>query len=407
MRLSVFVLIFVCVYSTLTSASDYKWLEWSEREIGLLSSIVLQALPDSVPLNPSNPFANHPSAIELGKRLFFDTKLSANQQASCASCHQPHLNFTDGLEKSVGLAEMTRNAPTLLGIAHNTWFFVDGRRDSLWAQALSPLESAPEMGSTRSEVVKYVLSDESYLKLYTDVFGFPDIDRDKIPRRAGPFSDRLGKKTWKNLRANVKFKINVTFANIGRAIASYERSIQPKYGKLEMFYDQLKGDDLTRQPILDAQQQAGLKLFLDVGKTQCMNCHNGPLMSNGGFHNIGTGSREGSQLDFGRVIGIEAVFQDEFNCFGNYSGVPPNECVALRFVNRRDNHSPLLGAYKVPTLRGLGKTAPYGHDGRFQNLEAIVRHYQEPPKESFRHELIPLEVSEQEIEDLVRFLKVL
>ena len=159
--------------------------------------------------------------------------------------------------------------------------------------------------------------------------------------------------------------------------------------------------------LLTPPEIAGAKLFIDEQRTQCLQCHNGPMMANGGFHNIGTGNFTGERLDFGRVFGLRAVLMDEFNCLGPYSDAKPDECLELRFLNTSP-HVPLEGAFKVPSLRNVVATAPYMHDGSLATLEAVMTHYGKAPQRIGRaHELRPLELSKTESEQLIAFLKSL
>lgn len=388
-------------------------ISWSEAEIGIVSSFDLHTFPKVPPLAPSNAVGNHRGAKDLGKRLFFDQGLSANGEIACATCHNPKLNFTDGRMFGQGIETLTKNSPTLLGAAYQEWFYSDGRRDSLWAQAITPIETLSEMGLTRVEVVNYVLNHSMYQSLYEDIFGAITFDIAQLPKKAGPFGDPIAKKNWRYLSPNLKHNVNHIFANIGRVIAAYERDIMPTSSRLEIFlqefkHNQTKNDDNFKQSALTYDEQLGLKLFIHDEKTQCLRCHNGPLFTNREFHNIGTATLSGKYLDLGRMIGLQAVFGDAFNCFGKYSGVNQNNCAELQHVNTRDSHSALLGAFKVPTLRGLSKTAPYGHNGQFATLEDMVKHYNKPPnKDVYNHELLPLNLSDDEVKQLVAFLKIL
>lgn len=388
-------------------------LSWSKSEIGIISSFSLYSLPEKPPLSLSNIFGDDSKAKDFGKRLFFDPGLSANGKIACATCHNPELNFTDGRILAQGVGSLTKNTPTLLGAAYQDWFYIDGRRDSLWAQALTPIETLVEMNQTRVEVVRYVLNHPVYQLLYNVVFGPITFDVQQLPQKAGPFGDRIAKKNWRYLSPNLKHQINHIFANIGRVIAAYERDIMPQAGRLEIFiqkikHNQEKNDQDFKLSVLTHDEQLGLKLFIHDEKTQCLRCHNGPLFTNREFHNIATASLSGEYLDLGRMIGLQAVFGDLFNCFGKYSGVSSSKCAELQHVNTRDSHSALLGAFKVPTLRGLSRTAPYGHNGQFSTLEDMVKHYNDPPnKDVYNHELLPLNLSDMEIKQLVSFLKIL
>ena len=134
-----------------------------------------------------------------------------------------------------------------------------------------------------------------------------------------------------------------------------------------------------------------------------MRCHNGPLMTNSDFHNIGSGNFAGPDLDFGRFFGVPAVLQDEFNCLGDYSDANPEECLALRYLG--ETHAEAQGAFKTPGLRYLDKTAPYFHDGRFTTLPQVLAHYLAKP--SGESELPPLSLSDEEIQQLLDFLGTL
>ncbi|MEM7678023.1 MAG: hypothetical protein AAF449_18680, partial [Myxococcota bacterium] len=138
----------------------------------------------------------------------------------------------------------------------------------------------------------------------------------------------------------------------------------------------------------------------------CLRCHNGPRLTNGGFHNIGTGTLQGEGLDFGRIFGIRSLLMDEFNCRGPYSDASPDACRGLRFLNQRDDVH-LEGAFKVPSLRLVSRTAPYFHDGRFETLEAVVRFYNSPKMVADGVELEPLGLTDTEVAALVAFLEVL
>ena len=103
--------------------------DWNKDDIRVLRRLWIGSLPDTPPGN-SNAVADNPDAVELGQRIFFDKRFSANGKVSCASCHKPELYFTDGLQVSKGIDTGTRNAPTVVGASYHVWFFHDGRADS-------------------------------------------------------------------------------------------------------------------------------------------------------------------------------------------------------------------------------------------------------------------------------------
>ena len=139
------------------SAGDRPLKEWSDTERAVLATLRLSAR-GAPPPDPGNRFGDDPAAAALGEALFSDPALSRDGKISCQTCHEPERAFSDGRAHSVGLAPMRRNAPSLLDVAYQRWFFWDGRADSLWSQALAPLEHADEMGASRTAVVSSACS---------------------------------------------------------------------------------------------------------------------------------------------------------------------------------------------------------------------------------------------------------
>ena len=156
--------------------------------------------------------------------------------------------------------------------------------------------------------------------------------------------------------------------------------------------------------LFSAQEADGLRLF--IGDGQCTNCHNGPLFTNGTFHNIGLPLPQGSKFDQGRSLGTLQVNEDVFNCLGEYSDASEKECVELRFIKLEGEE--LVGAFKVPSLRNVANTAPYMHNGIFPDLDAVIRHYNHAPPAFPGHtDLVPLALTEQQSAALKAFLLTL
>ena len=371
----------------------------------LLSSLALAALPPQ-PIDPSNRVGDDARAADLGRELFFDNHLSANRQVACSTCHVPELLFADGKQFSEGLGQTVRNAPSLLGAGYGRWFFWDGRRDSLWAQALVPLETPTEMGSTRVEVVRHVVEQPRYRSGYESLFGpVPDVAH--LPPRASPFGDAAAQSAWEAMDEPSRAAVDRAFANVGKLVAAFERRLVPSPTKFDRYVAVLldEGEAAARR-MLTADELAGLRLFVDSERTQCLRCHNGPLLTNGGFHNIGTGALPDRRVEAGRYAGVRDVLRDPFRCDGPHSDCPSSECRHLRFLNL-DAHAleDLQGAFKVPSLRNVAETAPYMHDGRFATLEQVIEHYRAPPPG--KHELAPTPLTQVEARQLVAFLRAL
>lgn len=392
------------VFVLLSQGNAFATDVWTDSERSIIESLWLERLP-SASKSPSNRYADNKQAEALGKQLFFDKSLSANNELSCASCHIPEKFFTDGLSLSKGVNETGRNSISVVGSRWQRWFYWDGRKDSLWSQALIPFEAPNEMGSSRVEIVKAIANNANYRKQYEAIFGaIPAVIRpESLPEQAGPFGSNKVKNAWFRLPKPLKKSVNRVYVNVGKALEAYQRTLHFQPSRFDKYVASLQAQTQGQEAVLTVDEIAGLKLFIDAGKTQCLQCHNGPLFSNKEFHNVGSGVFSGGQLDFGRVFGLQTVLIDEFNCLGPYSDADPSECSALRFLNKSP-HIPLQGAFKTPSLRNISATAPYFHDGRFNTLKQVIEHYRNPPAKNGPHELIALELTDKEVTQLVSFL---
>lgn len=381
---------------TVVTASD----QWNSQQIALMRSLWLGAAEDA-PTDASNRFDGQPEAIRLGERLFQDPELSRDANISCATCHKSELAFTDALPQSKGSKKLSRNSPSLLGIARAKWFYWDGRRDSLWAQALTPIETPGEMDNNRAAAVAYILSIDDYCKAM-DELNVDVSTAEGLPRSAGPYGDENAKLVWSKLNSTEREQTNSLFADIGKIIASYVASLEPSYSRFDLLVENiLDGSDVDG--LLTESEVRGLKLFLDSSKTHCMRCHNGPYLSSFGFHNIGSGvNPDSGARDFGRLFGLKSARVDEFNCIGNYSDLEREACRDL--IYSAEGHAD-DGAFKVPGLRDVALTAPYFHDGRFETLMEVLEYYRSPPDQLVSgNELLPLHLSDEELQDIAAFL---
>ncbi len=393
---------------------------WKTEELALIESLRLDQV--APPTDVSNRFAGNSQAIELGKLLFNDPGLSASGEVSCATCHQQAKGFADGKRLSAGSKQTARHTPALLGIAHASWFYWDGRRDSLWAQALTPIETQGEMDNNRTDALRYIAGKPGYARLFQTLAGSDGrvlselSDTDRFPLGASPFG--AGKFQWHRMSEDDKNRVNQAYASLGKIIASYEATLQHRPSRFDEWAATLaaKAPADGTQALLSEDEQAGLRLFLDLPKTQCLRCHNGGLFTNQGFHNVATSdtfaegqSHTGASHDFGRMLGLQAVIVDPFNCSGEFSDAPADGCDHLRFARRQNLGETIDGAFKVPSLRNLATTAPYFHDGRFDTLEAVIDHYRnQTGGENSRVSEVPdIAITDRERDQLVAFLKTL
>lgn len=377
---------------------------WSADELQTLRSLALTALKP-LPPDPSNAVADNPAAAALGERIFFDTRFSANGAVSCASCHMPEHHFTDGRPFGVGVGVIPLNAMTLVGAAYSPWQTWNGKSDSQWSQALLPLENALEHGGDRTFYAHLIA--EHYAEEYTALFGpLPDLsDATRFPRHAGPVDAVASSMAWEAMTATDRDAVNRVFANLGKALAAYERTLLPKPARFDRYVASLDdhGRDLGPSLLTD-DELAGLRIF--IGKGRCTNCHNGPRFTNDAFHNTAVPGAPGYPLQRGRIDGVTRVQNDIFNCLGPYSDAAPEACSALRFIVTEG--VTLLGGMKTPTLRNVAETAPYMHTGQMATLAEVVAHYSGGGYALLGHnELTPLNLTSQEAAQLEAFLHTL
>lgn len=379
---------------------------WSQSEIDMLRYMSIDSLPP-LPEDKSNRVANNQAAAELGKKLFFDERLSANQQLSCASCHKPDMFFTDGKALAQGLFKTRRHTPGLLGVAYNSWFFWDGRADSLWAQALQPIENPVEMGSNRAQVVHVIYEDKEYRRVYESLFGaLPDLsDKKRFPVQAGPVLDEHARNSWANMSLEDQQIITGIFVNLGKSIAAYERGLLPKASRFDLYVTAIvKRDFAKAEEVFSKEETKGLKVFLSNGN--CFICHNGPLLTSFEFKNIALPKVKELGTDKGRYSGVEKVQTDPFNCKGIYNDNKIDTCDELRFIKLSLDET--MGTFKIPGLRNVDKTAPYMHDGQFKTLKDVLLHYQKRPITRIGHsDLLPTKISNEDLVNLEAFLKTL
>jgi cytochrome c peroxidase len=273
--------------------------------------------------------------IELGKMLFFDPRLSGDNKISCSTCHDPSKGFADGKARAIGFGgkELGRHSPTVLNAAYNTAQFWDGRSPSLEDQATKPIEATGEMNLPRQAMAGRLVSIPEYKKQFRELFGE-----------------------------------DPTLENVGKAIASFERTIIAPEAPFDRY---ARGDKQALNP----QEKRGLILFMS--KAACTQCHNGPNFTDNKFHVLGVPQKGPLAEDMGRYD----VTKDE-----------------------KDK-----GAFKTPSLRNIALTAPYAHDGAFGTLDEVVEFYNQGggsvPNKSPK--LLKLHLTKQEKSDLVAFLKTL
>lgn len=393
-------------------AAYYAWMHrpvspkpWTDDDVVTLRSLWIDSLP-MLPTDPSNAVADDPDAAIMGNRLFFDTRLSADGNVSCATCHQPDLGFTDGLGKGRGIGESGRNTRSIVGVAYSPWLYWDGRRDSLWSQALSPLEDPNEHGSSRMQIVRLVATEATYRDMYRALFGQPPdfSDPARFPVAAAPVADPALASAWTAMSDADRQTVNTVYANIGKAIAAFERTVLPPATRFDAYISAVVHDDKEQQHALFSKNEIlGLQLF--IGAARCTECHNGPLFTNHEFHNTGVLTVPGELPDRGRIDGVREVLGNEFNCRGEYSDHAERRCDELTYVRTGPE---LLGAMRTPSLRNTSGTGPYMHKGQLATLAEVLQHYNQAPDAMIGHnEAEPLGLTGPQLKRLEAFLHTL
>ncbi|GLS24994.1 cytochrome-c peroxidase [Marinibactrum halimedae] len=397
--------------------------EFTPSDIQFLSQFSLSTLPEK-PTAPSNQYADNVEVAKLGQKLFFDQRLSRNGKVSCATCHQPEHYFSDGLPQSQGLGQTLRNAPSVALSAYGPWQYWDGRKDSLWSQALAPLEHPNEHGIDRVSLAKKIY--QYYAKDYTTLFGKDELSIVRYLRNpSAPNGTDQQKRNWQRLTFQRKQAVNTVFTNVGKSLMAYQRQITLPLSPFDHFIETLiatstiatniqesKDNIETLKSLMSPSEISGLRLFM--GKANCVSCHNGPLFTNFEFHNIGAPEPDITAVDLGRYSGVKVLLNDEFTCLSQWSDATEKQCEEMAFLKKQGPE--LVGAFKTPSLRNVAKTAPYMQAGQLPTLDAVLQHYNQPKPPFYDREqhpnrphfdILPLELSEDEVSNIIAFLQTL
>ncbi|MEO1498564.1 MAG: cytochrome c peroxidase [Planctomycetota bacterium] len=309
----------------------------AHRELGPLPPMVYPA---------SNPPDKAKEA--LGRMLFYDPRLSGSGQLACASCHDPDLGWGDGRTVSFGhnRRELARNAPSILNSGYRLSMFWDGRAPTLEQQAKDVLANADEMHSGDELFIEKLAGIPGYVDRFREVFGVEDPTVDEV----------------------------------SLALAAFERTVVSSRTRFDKFLDGVSD-------ALSDQEVAGLHLFRTDAR--CLNCHNGPLLTDDKFHSIGLSMYGRPFEDLGRY---------------NETGEPED-----------------VGAFRTPSLRDIARTAPYMHNGLFDMDEVLLLYNAGMPRESRRESrtdpiaprpvksklIKPLGLNKQDLRDVAAFVATL
>ncbi|MFM8333483.1 MAG: cytochrome c peroxidase [Candidatus Methylumidiphilus sp.] len=324
-----------------------------------------------LPVPADNPLSR--DKIALGRKLFYDRRLSLNRTFSCAMCHIPEQGFTSQEQATaVGIEGRTvrRNSPTLYNVAYATTLFHDGRENTLENQVWGPLLAHNEMGNPS---VGFVIDTLKRLDDYRGLF--------QQAFRRGP-----------------------SMETVGQAIASYERTLLSANSPFDRWR-------YGRQPqALSAQAQQGFALF--SGKAGCAQCHtvgaHDALFTDNQLHNTGLGFRESMKKPTAKQavqVAPGVTYALDAAALGQVSAAKPNDLGRYEISQNPDDR----WRYKTPTLRNIALTAPYMHNGAFSSLREVLAFYNQGGEahDNLDPLIKPLGLSDSETDALLAFLQSL
>ncbi|MFH1216650.1 MAG: cytochrome c peroxidase [Pseudomonadota bacterium] len=307
-----------------------------------------------IPVPAENPQTT--AKVELGKKLFFDRRLSGDGTMNCVTCHDPELGYSDGLEISLNYPTTRnwRNSPTLFNVAFQKHLFHDGRASTLEEQALFPMMSAFEMNQNLDFMEEEIRSVPEYVEEFTAVFGDGDVTRERI----------------------------------AMAIAAFERTLISRDAPLDRF---LAGDKNALSP----QALKGYEIF--TGKGKCSECHFGFHLADDKFHVLHV-QENPEHLKDPRIAATRRFVAKVYH-FDEYRTLAEDPGRYLITKDRKD-----WKAFKTPALREIVRTAPYMHNGVYATLSEVIEFFDSGGGKG-NTALKPLQLTSTEKEQLRIFLE--
>jgi cytochrome c peroxidase len=369
------------------------------------------------PASPTNRFADDPRAAAFGQRLWFEKRyagpikegtpdegspgvLEETGKVACSDCHDPEHWFTDTRSKpnrvSLGTARTRHNSPSMVNAAYYRWGGWGGPHDQMWKQAATVFENRDSFNSDRLTYahVIYTYYRTDYNALFSTPLD-PALDAADTSGRFPP-SGKPNDPAWETMSDDDRLVVNTIVANCGKSVEAYERRLVSR----DAPFDRYVAGDFGA---LTKSAKRGLKLF--IGKAGCTECHQHETFTDQEFHNTGVAQTMPDQGRFDDVLRLH----NPFDGAGVFSDDPIAGAEKLAGITRLEE---MRGQFRTKSLRHVTQTGPYFHNGSVDSLADVVRFYNRGGDDgSFPGEkdarIVPLNLREREIEDLVEFLGAL
>ncbi len=348
----------------LSVAEIQAWLDKPENHVPLDIELPVglsagKALVQGIEDNPMTR-----AKIELGRQLYFDTRLSSDNTISCASCHHPDEGFGRHTQFGVGVKDQTgdRNSPVSYNRILSGAQFWDGRADSLEAQAVGPIANPIEMGHTHEACVSVLGDIEGYKIQFEKIFPDEGLTIDTVGKAIATFERAIVTAPAPYDYYELVRSVNAQFD--ADEIADLEEEDPALYARYT--------EAVEKSAAMSESARRGRELFFSE-KSNCTACHAGANFTDEKYHNLGVGMDK-EEPDLGRY----KVTMDD-----------------------KDR-----GAFKTPTVRNVSLSAPYMHDGSQKTLEEVVEWYAKGghPNEFLSDKVKKLDLTDQDKKDLVAFM---
>ena len=350
----------------LTVAEVTAWLAQSENHVPLEVELPLGLAAGSIQITglKENPLTR--AKIELGRQLYFDTRLSSDNTVSCASCHHPDEGYGKQTQFGIGVKGQQggRNSPVSFNRILSSLQFWDGRASSLEEQAKGPIANPIEMANTHEKAIATLQSIPGYVKQFEAVFGAKGLNIDTVAQAIASFERCL-------VTGPSPYDFGEQLKRFEKLSADDIADIKSDDPELYAIY--MKAVDEAKKSPLSDSARRGRDLYFGE-RINCAACHVGANLADEKYHNIG--------------VGMDKPMPDEGR---------------MAVTKKPEDY----GAFKTPTLRNVALSGPYMHDGSQKTLEEIVEHYNKGgiPNKNLSNKIKKLDLKDQEKKDLVEFMK--